>query len=300
MQYAIEVRSLSKRYGTSSRYALKDLTLQVRPGEVYGFLGPNGAGKSTAIRSMLDFIKPTSGQVIIANHDSVLESTEVKKHVGYLAGEVALYGNMTGQQLLDYLLALQPLKHKTYRAKLVADFGAQLTQPLDQLSKGNRQKIGVIQAFMHEPDVLILDEPTSGLDPLMQAVFQKTIQTAKTRGAAIFLSSHDLAEVRKMCDRIGFIRDGELIAERTIADLQSVAAHSFDITFADKPPITALKKLPGAHVRILTESVINVRLTGELTPLLRILAKHSVTALDKHEVNLEDEFLAFYEKGGRP
>lgn len=295
MGIAIDCRKLSKRYGRSDSYALKDLTLQVQTGEVYGFLGPNGAGKSTAIRTLLNFIQPTGGQASILGLDIVDDSVAVKRQVGYLAGEVALYRRMTGRQFLGYMTALQPLKHRQYFKELVERFGAELHKPIQELSKGNRQKLGVIQAFMHEPEVLILDEPTSGLDPLMQAAFYQTVEDAKRRGAAVFLSSHDLAEVRKMCDRIGFIRAGQLVTEQTIATLQRSAAHNFDITFRDEVPLQALRKLPGAKAQRLTDHVVTIHLQGDLKPLFAILAKSSVVALDKQEVNLEDEFLRLYE-----
>lgn len=293
---AIDCRHLSKRYSRSSTYALKDLTLQVHPGEIYGFLGPNGAGKSTAIRTLLNFIQPSKGQASILGLDIVKDSVAIKRQLGYLAGEVALYSRMSGRQFLDYMSALQPLKHRKYLDGLVDTFDADLHKPIHDLSKGNRQKLGVIQAFMHEPEVLILDEPTSGLDPLMQAAFYRVIETAKQRGAAVFLSSHDLAEVRKMCDRIGFIRGGELVAERTIVDLQNAAAHSFDITFKANAPLVELQKLKHANVQAITAHLINVRLQGDLQPLFAILAKTPVLAIDKHEVNLEEEFLRLYEQ----
>ncbi len=295
MNAVIDCRKLSKRYGRSSGYALQDLTLQVGRGEIYGFLGPNGAGKSTAIRTLLNFLQPSAGSATILGLDIVRDSLAIKKQVGYLAGEVALYPRMTGRQFLDYMTALQPLKHREYQKELVKTFGAELNKPIRSLSKGNRQKLGVIQAFMHEPDVLILDEPTSGLDPLMQAAFYKIIEDAKTRGAAVFLSSHDLAEVRKMCDRIGFIRGGKLVTEQTIADLQSSAAHNFDITFKGEAPLPALRKLPNAKVESLNPHVVTVRLQGDLKPLFAVLANSSVVAFDKQEVNLEDEFLRLYE-----
>jgi len=291
---AINCQRLSKRYGQTPRYALKDLDLQVHNGEVYGFLGPNGAGKSTAIRTLLNFLQPSSGSATILGLDSVRQSVEIKRSVGYLAGEIALYPRMTGSQFLNYMQALQPLQHPDYAAQLIKQFNADLNKPIETLSKGNRQKLGIIQAFMHEPTVLILDEPTSGLDPLMQAAFYQLVEAAKRRGAAVFLSSHDLAEVRKMCDRIGFIRDGELIAEQTIADLQQSAAHRFDITFQGPAPLAVLKLLPGSEVISLNSRTVSVRIQGNLSPLFGILSKTPITALEQHEINLEEEFLHYY------
>lgn len=295
-EVAIDCRGLSKRYGHSEDYALKELTLSVRPGEIYGFLGPNGAGKSTTIRTLLNFIQPSGGRAHIMGLDIVQNSVEVKQHVGYLAGEVALYQRATGRQFLDYMAALQPLKDPAYQQELIAQFHAELDKPLHTLSKGNRQKIGLLQALMHQPEVIILDEPTSGLDPLMQAVFYDVIQAAKQRGAAVFLSSHDLAEVRKMCDRIGFIRGGQLVSEQTIADLQATAAHSFNITFAGSIPRVALAKLQGASINSMTGQHVSLRWQGDLRPLFSFLAKHEVLAFDKHDVDLEEAFLDLYQE----
>jgi ABC-2 type transport system ATP-binding protein len=202
---------------------------------------------------------------------------------------------MNGRDFLKYMGSLQPLKHPEYLTKLVNQFEAELDKPIAQLSKGNRQKIGLIQACMHEPDVLILDEPTSGLDPLMQSAFYDVAEESKKRGAAVFLSSHDLSEVRKMCDRIGFIRAGELVAEQTLADLQLASEHRFDITFKSKVPLAELRKIKGADVEPLTSRAVNVSLTGELKPLFSVLAKSQVISLEKHEVDLEDEFLRLYQ-----
>jgi ABC-2 type transport system ATP-binding protein len=294
----IELRGLSKQYRGTSTPALADVSLSVGKGEVYGFLGPNGAGKSTTIRCLLNFIQPTSGHADIMGNDIVENSVEVKKHIGYLSGDVALYRNMTGQQFLDYMADLQPLKRPGYLRVLTRAFRAELSKPIDVLSKGNRQKIGIIQALMHEPEVLVLDEPTSGLDPLMQEVFFAQIAEAKARGASVFMSSHNLPEVRRTCDRIGFIKNGKLIAEQTLADLTASASHTFDITFADIAPASDLARLkrltitPSSH----DPKHITVEVQGELTPFLRTIARHKVLQLDQREVNLEKEFMRLYEK----
>lgn len=290
----IQLNSLSKKYPGTDAYALKDVSLQVNRGEVYGFLGPNGAGKSTTIRTLLNFLQPSGGSAVILGMDIVEDSVEIKRHIGYLAGEVALYPQLDGRQFLDYLERLQPPKHRDYRRTLVDMFNVELHKPTAELSKGNRQKLGIVQAFMHEPEVLVLDEPTSGLDPLMQAAFYNLVETAKQNGAAVFLSSHDLAEVQKMCDRVGFIRGGELVAQQTIADLQQTAAHTFDITFKGTPPIEALQRVKGAQVRPVSSNTVSIQLRGELAPLFAVLGRQNVVSLEQHEINLEEEFLEFY------
>ncbi|HSX30049.1 MAG TPA: ABC transporter ATP-binding protein [Candidatus Saccharimonadales bacterium] len=295
---AIALTRLSKQYRGTTEYALRNVSLAVASGEVYGFLGPNGAGKSTTIRCLLNFIQPTSGSATILGNDIVRSSVAAKQYLGYLAGDVALYRSMTGQDFLQYMAALQPLKHPGYIRTLTRDFRAELNKPLATLSKGNRQKIGLLQAMMHEPEVLILDEPTSGLDPLMQEVFFAHIGEAKARGAAIFFSSHNLPEVRRTCDRIGFIKDGQLVAEQSIADLAALASHTFEITFAGPAPLAELKRLK--HVVVtptLEPERIAVAVHGELSPFLRTIAKHTVLQLDQRAVDLEDQFMHFYQKG---
>lgn len=293
---AIETVELSKRYSGAKTYALTNLSLKVESGEVYGFLGANGAGKSTTIRTLLNFIQPTRGSATIMGNNIVKDSVAVKRDVGYLAGEVALYRKMTGRHFLKYMAALQPPKHREYVRHLAEAFHADLGRPLSDLSKGNRQKIGVIQAFMHEPAVLILDEPTSGLDPLMQEVFYNEVKTAKARGAAVFVSSHNMAEVQRMCDRVGFIREGKLVAEQSIADLTATAAQTFDITFADTAPLVDLQHVKHLTIKSLAPNRITVHVQGDLRPLLQVLARSRVKRLDKPEVNLEEEFLHFYEQ----
>lgn len=295
---AIVLDKLSKRYGRSSSLALNNISLTVHQGEVYGFLGANGAGKSTTIRTLLNFIQPTEGSATIMGYDIVRNSMEVKQHVGYLSGEVALYGKMTGKDFLHYMAELQPLKNKGKITELVKRFDADIRKPLEALSKGNRQKIGLIQAFMHEPEVLILDEPTSGLDPLMQEEFFKLVRESRERNACVFVSSHNFSEVQRMCDRVGFIRQGKLVAEQTLADLANQAAHTFTLTFADTTPLAELKKLPQTTVSSQDEHNVTVSVTGELSPLFAVLGKHHVTRMHQQEVNLEEEFMQFY-KGGR-
>ena len=294
----LELKHLSKRYPGTSALALDNVSLAVSAGEVYGFLGANGAGKSTTIRTILNFIQPSGGTALVCGLDIVTESVAVKKHIGYLAGEVALYDRMTGKEFLRFMESLQPLKSKGYAAELVKRFEADTKRPLGELSKGNRQKFALIQALMHEPDLLVLDEPTSGLDPLMQEEFFRLVREAKERGSAVFVSSHNFSEVQRICDRIGFIRSGKLAAEQTLAELATKASHTFTLTFADNAPVAALRSLPHAHLTAHDDHHLTISLEGELAPLFRILAQHRVTRLEQQEVNLEEEFMRFYKGGG--
>jgi ABC-2 type transport system ATP-binding protein len=295
MSAVIDCHKLSKRYGRSTAYALKDLTLQVQSGEVYGFLGPNGAGKSTTIRTLLNFIQPTSGSAQLLGHDIVRDSVQIKASVGYLAGDAAMYRKLTGRQFLDYMHELQPAVSKAYRQELAKRLKADLDKPLGALSRGNRQKIGIIQAFMHQPQLLILDEPSSGLDPLMQEVFYDLVHEAKQRGATIFASSHILSEIQKICDRVGIIRDGRLIAERNIADMANEAAQTFDVMFKDRPPLAALQKIPGVQITSNHGGLVTLHINGPLAPLLKELARHDVIKLDTRTLDLEEVFLRFYD-----
>ena len=291
----IELVSLSKRYGSSVNYALQDVSLQVNAGEAYGFLGPNGAGKSTAIRTLLNFIQPTSGKAKILGLDIVNDSVKIKKHIGYLSGDFAIYPKMTGDQYLRYMGELQPPKNQKYLQELMGRLKADPTKKLGELSRGNRQKFGIIQAFMHQPQVLILDEPTSGLDPLMQEVFYELISEAKARGAAIFMSSHILSEVQKTCDRLGIIREGKLVDERTIAEMSAEASQTFDIIFVGKPPIKELQKISSSPVSVQNERV-TIHMHGKLSPLFALLSKHDVSKIDARNLDLDEVFLGFYQE----
>jgi ABC-2 type transport system ATP-binding protein len=296
---AIDCHGLSKRYGHSGPFALENLTLQIASGEVYGFLGPNGAGKSTTIRTLLNFLQPTAGGATILGKDIVRDSVEIKRHVGYLAGEIALYDHMTGSEFFDFLDALQPPRNPDYRAQLVQRFGANLDKPIATLSKGNRQKIGVIQAFMHSPEVLILDEPTSGLDPLMQEEFYKLVREHQNDGASIFLSSHNFAEVLRVCDRLGFIRDGKLVTEQSVTELSQQASHSFEFTFIGEAPLKELRALPGSTITPLNTHHVVITIEGELTPLFKTLAKYRVSHMQQQEVDLEAMFMSMYNTGDK-
>lgn len=290
----VVISKLSKRYGHAGRLALDSLSLSVRSGEVYGFLGPNGAGKSTTIRLLMHFLQPTSGYATILGHDVVKDSVTIKKSVGYLAGDMAMYPKMTGRQYLTYMRELQPAATKPHLQELSHRLKADLSKPLGELSRGNRQKIGIIQAFIHLPEVLILDEPSSGLDPLMQEVFYELVGEAKQRGAAIFMSSHTLSEVQKVCDRVGIIREGRLVGERNIAEMAQEAAQYFDITFVGRPPLAELKALKGVRLAHHHDKTVTLHVQGKLAPLLSMLAKHDVTKMTTRDLDLEEVFLHFY------
>lgn len=298
MNAAISLNGLSKVYAGAAEPALRGVSLAIAPGEIYGFLGPNGAGKSTAIRLLMGFIRPSAGTAAILGMDTVSRSLAIKRRVGYLAGEVALYPNMTGRSLLDYLGRLQPVKSPAYLNGLIGAFGAELDKPVRELSKGNRQKLGIIQAFAHQPEVLILDEPTGGLDPLMQETFYELTLEASRHGASVFFSSHNLSEVQRVCHRIGFIKQGRLIAEHAVDRLgdanRAGASQVFDISFEGGAPDGELRKLSGVSVKRLSPSRLRVTVSGSLPPLLTLLGKHRAFQIISQETSIEDEFMSLY------
>lgn len=294
---SISIKDLSKSYDGGKTFALDKLTLHVNPGEVYGFLGANGAGKSTTIRLLLNFIQPTSGDGWIVDKHIVKDSVGVKRHIGYLSGEVALWPKVTAHELFTYLSKLQGHTDAAYLEDLIKRFEAEPEKRIDELSKGNKQKIGIIQALMHQPEVLILDEPTSGLDPLMQDVFYQTIREASARGAAVFVSSHNLAEAQRMCDRVGIIKHGRLIHEQTVKGDTNLGGTTFRVVL--KHPGDAEKLGHDSTLKIISAENVTVLLQpkGSIAPALASLSHYDIVSLTTEQLNLEDEFLEYYGDG---
>ena len=297
MSVSIDIQKLTKLYPGTTVPALDALTLQVQPGEVYGFLGANGAGKTTTIRLLMNFIQPSGGTAKIMGLDVVKDAVAVKKHVGYLAGDVALWPRVTGNEMFAYLMKLQSQVKNDYLHELIQRFEAEPEKRIDELSKGNRQKIGVIQALMHQPDVLILDEPTSGLDPLMQEVFYQTIREASARGAAVFVSSHNLAEVQRMCDRVGIIKHGKLIREQSIKDDESLAAVTFRLVLAHPKDAEKLKSNSALKLISHEGHTVVVQPKKTIAEALKVLATCNIQTMTTQQLDLEDEFLEYYGDG---
>lgn len=293
----IDIVGLTKTYAGAAVPALDRLSLRVGRGEVYGFLGANGAGKSTTIRLLLNFIQPTSGRARIVGRDCVAEATTVKKHVGYLAGDVALWPRVTGNELFAYLSKLSSQTKTEYLTDLIRRFAAEPDKRIDQLSKGNRQKIGIIQALMHQPDVLILDEPTSGLDPLMQEVFYDCVREAAGRGTAVFVSSHNLAETQRMCDRVGIIKHGQLIHEQAIKEDAGFDVPIFCVALKDAQQVKRLKQHTRMKIVAVDGLVITVQPKSSIASALKELSAYDITGLTTRQLNLEDEFLEYYGDG---
>lgn len=296
MSAVIELKKLTKFYGRSKVPAIKNLSLSINKGEVYGFLGSNGAGKSTTIRLLMDFIRPTSGSAKILGKDNIEFGVELKKHIGYLSGDVALPRRATGRQLFKYLASLHGGVDKEYLSMLEIRFQAQVYKKTDELSKGNRQKIGVIQAFMHQPDVLILDEPTSGLDPIMQEKFYKTVEEAKERGAAVFLSSHSFAEVERVCDRIGIIREGELVHEGPVSKMMEHRLPTWRLILSKASEVKLLKDSKDLVVISEDKKNVVIKPAKAISLALAVMSKVEIVSMTVEQDELEDEFMSFYDK----
>ncbi len=242
-QIAIKTVGLTKYYGDV--HALVDLDLEIHTGEIFGFLGPNGAGKTTMIRTILDEIRPTSGSASILGMDSHEQSVEIRNFIGYVPGDLAMYPNLTGRDTITYFANLRGGVDWAYVEELADRLDADMSKKVGDLSSGNRQKIGLIQAFMNRPEVLIMDEPSSGLDPLVQREFQSMLREVTSNGGTAFLSSHTLSEVQRVADRVGIIRHGKLIALESVANLRSKGIRRVELFFDESVDDAVFDSVPG-------------------------------------------------------
>ena len=289
----ISTSRLTKYYG--KRLGIEDVDLEVKRGEVFGYLGPNGAGKTTTIRTLLDFIRPTHGSATVFDLDIRQSSVEIHRRVGYLNGELALYNDMTGEELLKYLGNLRGSLDWKYVRELAARFECDLPRRIQGLSLGNKQKLGLLQAFMHKPELLILDEPTNGLDPLMQHQFYDLLSETKKEGRTVFLSSHILPEVEKVCDRVGIIRQGRLVTVETIESLKSHSVRQLEIHFARPVPKEKFINVPGVRDIVVQDSILICTVIGSLDALVKAAAQFEVVNVISHEPTLEEIFMTYYE-----
>ncbi len=286
---------LTKFYGRQR--GVIDLSFSVGSGEVFGYLGPNGAGKTTTIRTMLDFIRPTSGRVTVLGHDSRTGGVEIHRRTGYLPGELSLYEKLTGAEYLRHLAALRGGVDRGYVERLAERVDCDLGQRIRALSHGNKQKVGLIQAFMHRPELLVLDEPTTGLDPLVQQEFHGLIAEVRQEGRTVFLSSHVMPEVERLCDRVGIIREGRLVAVEDVGELKARAVRTIDIHFARPVPAEVFANLPGVLEASAQGDVVHCTVAGPLDAVVKAAARFEVVDLASHEPSLEEIFLTFYGKG---
>jgi ABC-2 type transport system ATP-binding protein len=288
----IETERLSKRYGDSR--GIEDLSLKVRRGEVFGFLGPNGAGKTTTIRTLLDLLHPTSGSALVFGLDSHRDSRAIRARIGNLPGDFAYEERMTGAELLAFFAALRGISSLDRAHELVERFHADLDRPLHELSRGNRQKIGLVQALFHDPELIVLDEPTSGLDPLMQEEFLTVVAEHRARGATVFMSSHVLDEVERACDRVGIIRDGRLIAVEDVQEMRGRAYREVTVRFAQPVAAAELAAIAGVSGVTSDGAALRLRVSGNLDPVIKAIARHPVQDLEITRPTLEELFLTYY------
>jgi ABC-2 type transport system ATP-binding protein len=296
-KYALETNKLTKNYGSSR--GITELDLRVDQGEIFGFLGPNGAGKTTTIRLFLNLIYPTSGKASIFGLDCQNDTVEIRKHIGYLPGEFTMYSNLTGAKTLEYFANLRGGVDWKYVQELAQRLDLDMSKKFKQYSRGNKQKVGVIQALMHKPRLLVLDEPTSGLDPLNQQEFYKLIQEAKANGSTIFLSSHIMSEVEKVCDRVAIIREGKLVKIGMISELTDIKSHSLEITFNGQVPLEELSAIPGvSHFEVAPndhrQTVRCVVRPESLDKILKVVSGYTVVNFVSREPSLEESFLEYY------
>jgi len=291
----IKTNKLTKYYG--KQLGIEEVDLEVKRGEVFGYLGPNGAGKTTTIRTLLDFIRPIKGSATMFGQDIRQSSVEIRRRVGYLNGELALWNNMTGEDLLKYLDNLRGGLDWQYVKTLAARFECDLPRRIQGLSLGNKQKLGLLQAFMNKPELLILDEPTNGLDPLMQHEFYDLLSETKQEGRTVFLSSHILPEVEKVCDRVGIIRQGKLVTVETIETLKSHSVRKLEIHFARSVPKDKFNNVPGVRDVLVQDTLLTCNVIGSLDTLVKAAAVFEVVNIISHEPTLEEIFLTYYNEG---
>ncbi|MCH7581184.1 MAG: ABC transporter ATP-binding protein [Acidobacteria bacterium] len=293
MTLAIRTESLTKHYGEVK--ALIDLSLEVRMGEVFGFLGPNGSGKTTMIRTVLDLIRPTEGRAEILGMDTHEEAVEIRNHIGYVPGDLAMYPNLTGRDTLTYFANLRGGVDWSYVDELAERLSVDLDVKVGNYSSGNRQKVGIIQAFMNRPQVLVMDEPSTGLDPLVQREFQKMMREVAADGRCVFLSSHTLSEVQRVADRVGIIRHGRLVDVESVHDLRSKAIRRVELFFDTDIDASIFEAVAGVREAKANQTSIVLSFDGHMDQLLKTATDHyHLVDITSQEADLEEIFLTYY------
>jgi ABC-2 type transport system ATP-binding protein len=288
----IATSGLTKDFGSGR--GLFGLDLEIFQGEVFGFLGPNGAGKSTTLRLLLDLIRPTAGSARVLGLDTIRDSLAIRLRVGFLPGDMALYPKLTGRVALDYFARLRGGVDPRVRDALVERFDAPVDRPVHELSTGNRQKLGLIQAFMHEPELLILDEPIAGLDPLVQQSFHALLGEVSAQGRTVFLSSHTLSEVERVTHRVAILRQGRVVVVDSLENLRKVAVQRLEIEFAQTVEASEFTVLPGVTEATAVERTVTVSFEGSADAVVKAAATHEVLAIRPREEDLEEIFLRYY------
>ena len=293
MSAVIQLDGLTKHYGSAR--GIVDVDLEVNEGEVFGFLGPNGAGKTTTIRLVLDLIRPSSGTARVFSLDARRDATQIHARTGYMPGELALYDGLTGAEMLRFAANLRGGVRWPFVEELAERLDCDLSRPIGTLSTGNKHKVGLIHALMHRPELLILDEPTSGLDPIVQREFHRILDEVRAEGRTVFLSSHILPEVESVCDRVGIIRAGRLVAIEEIAKLKGKSLHIIEVTFEEPVPDAAFAEA-GIDIVRLDDSTVRLQVREHLDDVIKAIARYPVVALRTEQPSLEDVFLAYYEE----
>ena len=288
----IEIRNLTKNYGNGK--GVFDLSLTIEKGEVFGYLGPNGAGKTTTIRTLMGFIKPTQGQCFIQGIDCTKQPELVMEKVGYIPGEIAFFDSITGEAFIKFMAEMRNVKDLTYCRQLLEKFELNPDIKIKRMSKGMKQKLGIVLAFMHDPEVLILDEPTSGLDPLMQRVFNELILEEKEKGKTILMSSHSFEEIEKTCSRVGLIKDGKLAAIEMMEQVKHGKKNSYQIYFNSLDDLQDFKSKTKFEVVEVIDKQIKIALTGKINALLKELSPYEIVDIQSEKGNLEELFMPYY------
>jgi ABC-2 type transport system ATP-binding protein len=292
---AIQTEGLTKRFGEVT--ALDHLDLDVWAGEVFGFLGPNGAGKTTAIRLLLDYLRPSAGGARVLGLEARGDSLAVRRRTGYLPSEMNLDPRLTGSELLEYYANLRGGIDEAWRDELIGRINLDPSRSLRDLSTGNRKKVGIVQAFMHRPELMILDEPTSGLDPLVQRTFLELVRETASAGACVFLSSHVLTEVEDVADRVGILRKGRLVTVDTVDALTERAVRRLHLRFAQPVPAEAFTGLDGVRDIQVDGTTVDASVSGSPDALVKVAARYQLLDLDAREHDLEQVFLDYYRDG---
>ncbi|CAM3689185.1 ABC transporter ATP-binding protein [Cohnella lubricantis] len=292
----LKVQGLTKTYPGGRGIA--DVTFEVERGEVFGFLGPNGAGKSTTIRHIMGFMKPDRGSVAIGGLDVWKHQSEVQKLVGYLPGEIAFLDGMTGRGFLEFVARMQRVDSRVKRDLLIERLQFDADTPIRKMSKGMKQKVGIVAAFMHDPAVIVLDEPTSGLDPLMQQLFIELVLEEKAKGTTFLMSSHSFPEIERTCDRAAIIKDGRIVAVNNMHELQSMQRKVIEILFEKEADAVAFMGAEGVHAESRDGSRVRAAVQGDYDALIREAAKYRIRSLDVAVQNLEDVFMHYYDRKG--
>jgi len=292
MAAIIQTEQLTKYYGRHR--GIEDVDLEVGEGEIFGFLGPNGAGKTTTLRTLLDLIRPTRGRAWVFDIETTVDPVAIHRRIGYIPGEFALYDGLTGGQTVEYFANLRGGVDRAYQASLIERFDLDPTRRYKEYSKGNKQKVGLVIALQHQPELLMLDEPTSGLDPLIQQSFFELVREARTEGRTVFLSSHILSEVERTCDRAAIIREGRLARVDRVEALRDLAHHQVELRFSGPIPAAEFESLPGVSHVTADQHVLRMRVSGPITPVVRAAARFELLDFVSREPTLEETFLAEY------